>query len=142
MHGDVLELRLAPATDALDLAWSKLNLGSILLFSGRSRAGWVGEGTLDLLEAALTIREAAFDRPEHRDRVEAAEALACAHLALAELGQPLEGRVLPDPSRAMGLCDSYALDSERMKVHAKQHVERARMFEAGQVVPPVRGRGQ
>lgn len=118
-----------------DIPQSLNNIVSTLLQSGRARQGHEGSGVLDLLEEALAILEDAFDRVDHPDRVDSADWLASAHWALLELGPPITGTVRPDADRAAALCETYGIDPEKEKADGIDFALRARMHEAGQVIP-------
>ena len=144
LHGRALGLRrqCLPAGDP-ELANSLLNLGITLLKAGRARAGYRGEGALDLLTRALEIRVAAFpDRPRHPNRVGAARRLAQAHLALDRLGPPLPDMTRPDPARARALCAEYALDFDKESAAADLIVTRTQAHDRGDPVGPMPGEGE
>lgn len=135
-HAEALSIRRAVLNAGeTDISHSLYSLAVALLRSGRARHGHEGIGVLDLLEEALAIREDAFARVNHPDRVDTASWVAGVHWVLLELSPPITGTIQPDAKRAAALCESYGLDPDAMKAQAAVYAARAKAHEAGQVIP-------
>ncbi|MEM6624780.1 MAG: TIR domain-containing protein [Pseudomonadota bacterium] len=144
LHGRALAFKCASLSlGDPQTATSLANLGGTLLQSGSARAGYRGQGVLDLLTEALSIFECAFaDRADHPSTVGTVDRLASAHWCLAQLGPPITGNIAPDPARAEALCADYKLDRKKLQARAADFALRARLHDSGQPVSPMPGEGE